>query len=289
MKIFDCTLFTDEKIIFDLRLKILNKYIDKFIVSEASYTHSGVPKKLNFNIDDYPEFKQKIIYIIVNELPTFTEDDLISKRTKSIKIIAFQRNKLLEGLNKAHDDDFIIYSDCDEIPNLKNLDLFNTKKITIFQQKSFYYKFNLELKTLPWYGTRGCKKKDLIDFEWLRQIKPKEYKFWRIDTIFKKDKYRNINIIKNGGWHFSQLKSPENIFKKLLNDEHHDEFEMSGINLEKIKDMVENQYIVHNHNVDKKDIKNKWSHHVKLEKVSLNEMPEHIYNNKKTYSNWIIE
>jgi beta-1,4-mannosyl-glycoprotein beta-1,4-N-acetylglucosaminyltransferase len=289
MKIFDCTLFTDEKIIFGLRLKILNKYIDKFIVSEASYTHSGVPKKLNFNIDDYPEFKQKIIYIIVNELPTFTEDDLISKRTKSIKIIAFQRNKLLEGLNKAHDDDFIIYSDCDEIPNLKNLDLFNTKKITIFQQKSFYYKFNLELKTLPWYGTRGCKKKDLIDFEWLRQIKPKEYKFWRIDTIFKKDKYRNINIIKNGGWHFSQLKSPEDIFKKLLNDEHHDEFEMSGVNLEKIKDMVENQYIVHNHNVDKKDIKNKWSHHVKLEKVSLNEMPEHIYNNKKTYSNWIIE
>jgi beta-1,4-mannosyl-glycoprotein beta-1,4-N-acetylglucosaminyltransferase len=289
MKIFDCTLFTDEKIIFGLRLEILNKYIDKFIVSEASYTHSGVPKKLNFNIDDYPEFKNKITYIIVDELPIFTKDDLISKRTKSIKIISFQRNKLLDGLNKADNDDFIIYSDCDEIPNLKNLDLFNLKKITIFQQKIFYYKFNLELKTLPWYGTRGCKKKDLIDFEWLRQIKPKEYKFWRIDTIFKKDKYRNINIIKNGGWHFSQLKSPEDIFKKLLNDEHHDEFEMSGVNLEKIKDMVENQYIVHNHNVDKKDIKNKWSHHVKLEKVSLNEMPEHIYNNKKTYSNWIIE
>jgi beta-1,4-mannosyl-glycoprotein beta-1,4-N-acetylglucosaminyltransferase len=288
MKIFDCTLFTDEKIIFGLRLEILNKYIDKFIVSEARYTHSGVPKKLNFNINDYPEFKNKITYIIVDELPIFTKDDLISKRTKSIKIISFQRNKLLDGLNKADNDDFIIYSDCDEIPNLKNLDLFNLKKITIFQQKIFYYKFNLELKTLPWYGTRGCKKKDLIDFEWLRQIKPKEYKFWRIDTIFKKDKYRNINIIKNGGWHFSQLKSPEDIFKKLLNDEHHDEFETSGVDLEKIKDMVENQYIVHNHNVDKKDIKNKWNHHVKLEKVSLNEMPEHIYNNKKTYSNWLI-
>jgi beta-1,4-mannosyl-glycoprotein beta-1,4-N-acetylglucosaminyltransferase len=99
----------------------------------------------------------------------------------------------------------------------------------------------LELKTLSWYGSRICKKKDLINFEWLRQIKPKKYKPWRLDTFFHKDKYINLNIIENGGWHFSQLKSPEDIFKKLLNDEHHDEFEMSGINLKKIKDMVENQ------------------------------------------------
>jgi beta-1,4-mannosyl-glycoprotein beta-1,4-N-acetylglucosaminyltransferase len=132
-------------------------------------------------------------------------------------------------------------------------------------------------------------KKDLIDFEWLRQIKPKKYKPWRIDTVLKKDKYINLNIIKNGGWHFSQLKSPEDILKKLLNDEHHDEFEISEINLEKIKDMVKNQYIVHNHNVDKKNIKDKWSHYEKLERVSLNEMPEYISINKKDYSDWIVD
>ena len=289
MKIFDCTLYTDEKIMFGLRLSILNKYIDKFIVSEASYTHSGKPKKLSFNIDDFPDFRDKIIYIKIDELPKFTQSDLVSKRTKSIKIISFQRNKLMEGLTEADDDDFIIYSDCDEIPNLGNLNLTNLKKISIFEQRSFYYKFNLELKKLFWYGSRGCMKKDLIDFEWLRQIKPKKYKPWRIDTVLKKDKYINLNIIKNGGWHFSQLKSPEDILKKLLNDEHHDEFEISEINLEKIKDMVKNQYIVHNHNVDKKNIKDKWSHYERLERVSLNEMPEYISINKKNYSDWIVD
>ena len=289
MKIFDCTLFTDEKIMFSARLNILNKYVDKFIVSEANYTHSGSPKNFNFNIDDYPKFKDKIIYIKINKLPEFSKADLFSKRTKSIKIISYQRNKLLTGLAEADNNDFIIYSDCDEIPNIANLNFSFLKKITIFKQKSFYYKFNLELKTLSWYGSRGCKKKDLIDFEWLRQIKPKKYKLWRIDTIFKRDKYRNINIIENGGWHFSQLKTPEEIFKKLSNDEHHDEFEMSGINLEKIKDMVKNRYILHNHNADKKDIKGKWNHQVKLERVSLNEMPEHIYNNPEFYSKWISE
>ena len=289
MKIFDCTLFTDEKLMFELRLHTLNRYVHKFIVSEANYTHSGKPKKFNFNINDYPKFKDKIIYIQIEKLPQFNSADLLSERTKSVKIISFQRNKLVEGLDNAEANDLIIYSDCDEIPNLNNFKTSSLKKISLFKQRSLYYKFNLELKTLSWYGSRVCKKKDLINFEWLRQIKPKKYKPWRLDTFFHKDKYINLNIIENGGWHFSQLKSPEDIFKKLLNDEHHDEFEMSGINLEKIKDMVENQYIVHNHNVDKKDIKSKWSHQVKLEKVSLNEMPEHIYNNKKTYSNWIIE
>lgn len=289
MKIFDCTLFTDEKLMFELRLHTLNRYVHKFIVSEANYTHSGKPKKFNFNINDYPKFKDKIIYIQIEKLPQFNSADLLSERTKSVKIISFQRNKLVEGLDNAEANDLIIYSDCDEIPNLNNFKTSSLKKISLFKQRSLYYKFNLELKTLSWYGSRVCKKKDLINFEWLRQIKPKKYKPWRLDTFFHKDKYINLNIIENGGWHFSQLKSPEDIFKKLLNDEHHDEFEMSGINLEKIKDMVENQYIVHNHNVDKKDIKSKWSHQVKLEKVSLNEMPEHICNNKKTYSNWIIE
>ena len=289
MKIFDCTLFTDEKIMFGARLNILNKYVDKFIVSEANYTHSGSPKNFNFNIDDYPKFKDKIIYIKINKLPEFSKADLFSKRTKSIKIISYQRNKLLTGLAEADNNDFIIYSDCDEIPNIANLNFSLLKKITIFKQKSFYYKFNLELKALSWYGSRGCKKKDLIDFELLRQIKPKKYKLWRIDTIFKRDKYQNINIIENGGWHFSQLKSPEDIFKKLSNDEHHDEFEMSGINLEKIRDMVKNRYILHNHNADKKDINSKWNRQIKLEKVSVSEIPEHIYNNIKFYSEWIAE
>jgi beta-1,4-mannosyl-glycoprotein beta-1,4-N-acetylglucosaminyltransferase len=289
MRIFDCTMFTNEKLMFELRLNILNDYVDKFIIVEANHFHSGETRSFSFNVNDYKKFKDKIVYIRIDKLPDFSKDDLFSKRKKSIKIISYQRNKLLDGLTDASDNDFIIYSDCDEIPNLKNVNFSNLQKITIFKQKLFYYKFNLELKTLPWYGTRGCRKKDLIDFEWLRQIKAKKYNLWRVDTIFKKDKYKSIDIIENGGWHFSQLKSPEDIFKKLLNDEHHDEFEMSGINLKKIKEMVNNGYILHNHFADKKDINNKWNHQVKLEKSPLIEMPEYLYNNQDTYADWIAK
>lgn len=287
MKIYDCFTYFDEMMLLNFRLNCLNKYVDKFVIVECNYSHKGIKKGFNLNLKKIAKFKDKIIYIKIDKLPQFSKSDLSSKRTKSIKIISYQRNMLLTGLDEAKNNDFIIYSDCDEIPNLAMLEFSILKKITIFKQKSFYYKFNLELKTLSWYGSRICRKKDLKDFEWLRQIKPKKYKSWRVDTYFKKDKYQNIDIIENGGWHFSQLKSPDDIFKKLSNDEHHDEFEISGINLEKIKDMVKNHYILHNHNADKKDINNKWSHQIKLEKVNLDEMPEHIYNNSKFYSDWI--
>ena len=58
----------------------------------------------------------------------------------------------------------------------------------------------------------------------LRNIKTKKYGWWRLDTFFKKDKFINLKIIDNGGWHFAEIKSPEEIYEKHKNDEHHDEY-----------------------------------------------------------------
>ena len=69
MKIYDCFTYFDEKMLLNFRLNYLNNYVDKFVISEANYTHSGKPKKLNFNINDYPKFKDKIIYIPVITKP----------------------------------------------------------------------------------------------------------------------------------------------------------------------------------------------------------------------------
>ena len=66
----------------------------------------------------------------------------------------------------------------------------------------FHYKFNLKLPNFTWTGTKGCKKKDLINPQWLRNIKDKKYSFFRIDTFFSKTKYINVKFIDNGGWHF---------------------------------------------------------------------------------------
>ena len=169
MKIFDCTIFFDEHLMLEVRLNMLNKYIDKFVISESIYSHSGKKKKLNFNINKFPEFKNKIIYLVVDDEP----NDLIyqkkdnsffekieHRRVNSVKRIAHQRNKLIDGLTEADDEDFVLYSDIDEMANFINFDFeANKNKIVMFKQKLFYYKFNLFCDRVDWYGTKGCKKK----------------------------------------------------------------------------------------------------------------------------------
>ena len=59
MKIIDCTTFFQEKLMMEVRFNILDPYVDKFIVCEASFTHSGNKKSINFYPNDYPDFKKK--------------------------------------------------------------------------------------------------------------------------------------------------------------------------------------------------------------------------------------
>ena len=126
----------------------------------------------------------------------------------------FQRENLKRGLTNAKDEDLILISDLDEIPNLNNLDFFFIKnKILIFEQRIFYYKFNLLYEDFLWQGTRGVSKKNLISPQWLRNIKGKNYSKWRLDTFFSKKKYSNLSFVKDGGWHFTYIKSPEDIKK----------------------------------------------------------------------------
>ena len=245
MKIFDCTLYYDEDLILETRLNILDKFVDKFVICESTFTHSGKEKKLNFDIKKFSSFKNKIINLVNDTEPQGILYDQNNKekleymRPNAMKRIANQREFLLNGLNEANNNDIILYSDNDEIPNpeMLNENLLK-KKISIFEQKLFYYKFNLLYEKLLWYGTRACKKKDLPKFEVLRLIKPKKYPFYRIDTLFKENKCINIQIIENGGWHFTRVISPEEILQKELIAEHHDEYRLSNKNPEKIADLI---------------------------------------------------
>ena len=287
MKIYDCITYFNEKTLFELRLNILNDFIHKFIVVEANYTHSGKPKKLNFNINDYPKFKKKIIYVAIKKSPKNIKYPLEDfKRFNSIQRIAYQRNEILKSIKSANNEDIIIYSDSDEIPNLNNLNFDKIKeKFLIFKQNLFYYKLNLELKSVSWYGSRACKKKYLIDIDHLRNLKPKKYQWWRLDTIFNSVKKRSVKIIENGGWHFSQIMSPKQIQEKFLNDEHHDEYELNKLKFKKIKEMIEKKYIIYNHYVDKKNLKEKWNNRIYLTKVSIDDLPIYIQNNLKKFKN----
>lgn len=292
MKIIDSTTYFEEDLMMDLRFNILDSYVDEFIVCEALFSHSGKEKKINFNKKNFPKFEKKINHLILEKEPNdiIKKDNLsyVEKRHNSIVRIRGQRNCISELLSKYSPEDYIIYSDNDEIPDLKNFNLKdNKKKFVTFKQKIFYYKFNLILPNIDWFGSKACKIKDLKTIDILRNSKNKEYSFYRLDALFSNIKHQSLEIVDNGGWHFSNLKNFEELQKKYLNDENHSEYEALNLPVERIKQNIENWTIDYDHNA-KKNSPDKFST-IKLEEVELDVLPDYIQNNSKKYKNWITK
>ena len=295
MKIFDCFMYFDEDLVLDVRLNTLNEYVDFFIIVESNFTHKGDARKLKFDIKKFSKFKNKIIYLVYDQQPTdlykFYEDDDPAKiSTKHIfnasKRENGQRNFISNGLSTASDNDIVMISDIDEIPDLSEVNFFNTnEKISMFRQQMFYYKFNLYLPNLIWTGTKACKKKDLQSPQWLRNIKDRKFPFYRIDTLFSKNKYSSVKFIENGGWHFTNMKSPSEIEHKLKSYLHHREFDENPISTAKIKQIMDNKRAIYNLRVDQQ--KNKFGNGDKLQKLSINKLPKYITENKDLFRDWL--
>ena len=292
MRIVDSFMFFDESMLLDLRLNILDKYVSKFIICESTFNHNGVKKKLNFDIKLFTKFKSKIEYIVLDKEPanlkTINKNDsslLKESKTLDNALIRenFQRNFALKKLYEVNDNDLILINDLDEIPELKNFSYKN--KITIFKQRMLYFKFNLVYKNLSWTGSKICKKKDLISPQWLRNIKTRKYPLWRLDIFFSKKKYNNIEIIENGGWHFTNIKTADEIHHKMKSFLHHFEYENSGLNPEMIEKLIKDKKALYNYNADQRD--NKWSNNTELEKINLEFLPDYINENLDKYQNWL--
>ena len=295
MKIFDCFMFFDEEMLLDFRLNYLNNYVDKFVITESTYTHSGEKRKLLFDINKFKKFENKIIYIIVDKEPNGVLKvlDTDNEETKNSKYILnaaqrenFQRDCIEEGLKSADPKDIVLISDVDEIPNLEQNSLKNIRnKIILFKQKLFYYKFNLKLDSFEWFGTKGCQKESLLSPQWLRNVKDKKYPFWRLDRFFSRNKYRNVSLIENGGWHFSYMKSAKNIEKKLTSYLHHREYDLEPIGEQQIQKMIINKKPVYNLRTDMK--KSKFSGGDELTVTKIDELPNYIKNNIEKYKKWL--
>ena len=268
--IYDCFSYLDEDLLLNLRLNILNKYVDYFVIVEGNRTWQNNPKELKFDINKYEKFKEKIIYIKVTDLPDGRDPYLRENH---------QRNSILKGLINSKDQDIIIISDLDEIPNPDVFKNFKKEmRFAVFKQKHFYYKFNLQSKNNPyWLGSRICLKEYLISPQWLRDLKFKKRPFWRLD------KFRLNNIIENGGWHFCNLKKPESLLYKYKNlcetdDPIHfkEKIDEKYLNIEEIKKRInEGQDII-----GRKD---------NFIKVNLdNSFPKFLINNQSIYSDWLI-
>ena len=293
MKIIDTFMYFNEDMILDLRLHTLDKFVSKFIICEAKFNHSGRPKKLNFDINKFQKFKDKIEYVVVENQPSdlYIINKEQSKEIKKNKILDnalkrenYQRNFIFKQLEKFSEDDLVIINDLDEIPNLENFAY--KRKITIFKQKMFYYKLNLQYPNFYWMGSKVCKIKHLISPQWLRNIKTKKYPFWRLDILFDNKKYFNLDFVESGGWHFTNMMSAEEMDYKLRNFLHHLEYEESGYDLEKLKSLIKNKKVMYDHKADKKNLK-KWTESVALEKVGIDNLPEYIVINKNKFEIWI--
>ena len=289
MKIIDCTSFYNEHMMYEVRLNVLKDKVDKFIVTESTYSHSGKKKKLNFDIKNYPKFKDKIKYIVIDKEPEGIieeNNDPSKQRANSLKRIELSYDAHFKEVKDANEDDLILLSDNDEIPNLDSIEFKKNKNdIIFFNQLFFYFKFNLLYDRMKWIGTKACKKKKLMSFSWLRNIKLKKYPFWRLDTLFSKKKYTNINIVNNGGWHFTNLKTPEDMYDKFMNFGHHDEFKLSGISVEDIRAKISNKEMFYDHFADKSST-NKWKSDYKLKLVDEKLLPSFLTKNKDKYKDW---
>ena len=295
MKIFDCFMYFDEEVVVDVRLNTLNEFVDYFIIVESRFTHKGDLRELKFNHKKFEKFKDKIIYVIDDQIYSQTEEikPLDNEGEKSRKYIfnaAYrengQRNLISKGLNGAENEDLILISDVDEIPKLNNINLkIINEKIILFKQDMFYYKFNLHLPNLIWTGTKACKKKHLVNPQWLRNIKDRKYSFFRFDTFFSKTKYTDIKIINDGGWHFSNIKTAKEIEFKLKSYLHHREFDVNPLSVDEIEKIIQDKQAIYDLTVDKTT--NKIGNGDKLEKFELEKLPIHIQLNKDNYKEWI--
>ena len=261
MNIFDCFIYNNEAMILDLRLSYLNKYVKKFIIVESKYTHQGNLKKNFLDLNDFKKYKDKIDYNLIDKFP----ENLSNWGREN-----YQRNFLMNSIKDLNEDDYIMISDLDEIPNLRNLNSIIKSKFTAFQQTNYSFKFNLKNITFPiWYGTKLCKKKYLKSPQWLRDQKVKKYSILK----FYKIKW---NIIQNGGWHFSYIMNPNEISEKIKSFSHAEYNLDKYTNIKIIEDKLSKGLDLFNRNQS-------------YQKVELDSsFPKSFFENKNKFDKWFL-
>ena len=288
-------MFFDEEQILDLRLNVLNETVDFFVIVESIYNHRGEKRELIFDKNKFSKFKNKIIYIIHDEIPkqveTVNQNDSESEKNRKYIMNAVyrensQRNYISQGIKEAEKNDIILISDVDEIPKFENINIREiTNKIIMFKQYMFHYKYNLVLPNFKWTGTKAVRKKNLISPQWLRNTKDRNYPIYRIDTFFSKKKYNNIKIIEDGGWHFSNIKTPKMLNHKFRSYLHHIEFDKAKINENDIQKLINNKQAVYNLAVDQRG--SKVGNGAILENFDNKKLPLYIRNNVEKYRDWL--
>ena len=257
-KIFDTFIFFNELDLLTLRLNILDDVVDKFVLVESTKTFQGKNKPLFFNENKkkYSKFLKKIIHIIVDDIPS---------RATAWEREHFQRNAISRGLGQCSNSDLIIISDLDEIPNLKSLPAkLEDNFFYIFELSLNYYYFNNRCIQMPnWYGSILTKYKNIKgSIQEIRDL------LFKVQNEISSEK--NIEFVKNAGWHFSYLASPENIAIKIQSFSHTEFNNEKYTNLMTIQNHIKNNEDIFNRSLD-------------FEVTPISQLPSYVQKNIKKY------
>ena len=175
MSLYDCFTYNNEDLLLDIRLNYLNDKVKKFVIAESRYTHQGRRKKTLFDINNFSKFKHKIIYLLIENFPpSFSNWEREN----------YQRNYLTNAFSHIQDDDHIMISDLDEIPNLENLHNFINSKFVVFEQNNYSYKLNLFSISIGFFTFVKCHPPSLINFILLNFLSLKKISNLNLEYFF---------------------------------------------------------------------------------------------------------
>ena len=274
MKVYDCFIFFNELELLEIRLNEINDYVDYFVLVECTETFSKKKKELFFenNKQRFDKFLDKIIHVVVDDTPEFPGRPGRRGTFHSRHDVEwFQRDCIGRGIKNCKENDLILLSDVDEIPNVKAIEaakkMFLDEKSTdvvTFNQDLFYYYLNglcvMNNRKQVWHGTTATLYKNFNGAENMR-----------------KTKGRNARKIENGGWHFSFIGGVEKIKTKIESFAHAEWDNDSIKNEERLKNKLARGEDLFDRNDKPRQI------YVDIDQS----FPEYIQNNIEKFSNLI--
>lgn len=274
-KIYDCFCYFNEDLILELRLETLWNYVDHFIVVESTKTISGHPKTINFNLERFHKYREKIRYLLIEEYPFETSDPWKNER--------YQRNFIHRGIADACANDWIIVSDVDEIPNpeaLKACDPEKHLRCDLEQHAYSYFFNNLCVnngKPVVWPGSKVVTYKNFVDF--FREAEQvRNYKATGPLRAIKRAWFKKFSIqrIPSGGWHFTWIADIPKIIQKLESFAHQEFNTLDYKDPIKIKQKISSGM----------DILNPKSRHIP-QPLDAN-LPAYLIQNPQKFNEWLL-
>jgi len=262
-KIIDCFTFYNELELLSYRLNILQDVVDYFIIIESTLTHIGKPKKLYFqenkHLFEKENFFERIIHIVVDDFP-FKYPNIDISKNQQWENEKFQRNCITRGLDKLtlYDNDVIIISDLDEIPDPNTIKNTNSFDIACLEQDFYYYNLNSKM-----------------DHKWYHPKIMKYHSWISSNLTFSDIRLKNYNIIKKGGWHLSYFGSSQFISNKIQNFGHQEYNSETFTNIESINEKLKKRVDIYNRKI-----------HIEFKSINSN---DYLPPNYIQLSNFIID